>query len=84
MKIPILLTLCPLLLSVSVPSGTVLYTDSRHPPGHLDASVSVIYLDGPQQLQLFGALSSNPNGAERQVRSVMQCSQHNGRHSSNS
>ncbi|BEM75197.1 hypothetical protein SME36J_46200 [Serratia marcescens] len=37
MKIPILLTLCPLLLSVSTLTGTVLYTDSHHPPRHNDA-----------------------------------------------
>lgn len=32
MKIPILLTLCPLLMPASALAGTVLYTDAHHPP----------------------------------------------------
>lgn len=77
MKIPILLMLCPLLLPVSTLAGTVLYTDSHHPPTNNDASVTVIYLDGPEQLQtqLFGALSSNPDEAQRQVQAVLQSPQ---------
>ncbi|VFS28079.1 Uncharacterised protein [Serratia liquefaciens] len=46
MKISTLLTLFPLLMPASVLAGTVLYTDSHHPPTNIDASVSVIYLDG--------------------------------------
>lgn len=62
MKISTLLTLSPLLMPASMLAGTVLYTDSHHPPTNIDASVSVIYLDGPEQpqKQLFGELSSNP------------------------
>nr|WP_304621597.1 DUF1525 domain-containing protein [Serratia sp. JUb9] len=53
-------------MPASVLAGTVLYTDSHHPPSNIDASVSVIYLDGPEQLQkqMFGELSSNPDEAE--------------------
>ncbi|ELQ9310796.1 TIGR03757 family integrating conjugative element protein [Serratia marcescens] len=77
MNIPILLTLCSLLMPASVLAGTVLYTDAQHPPTHIDASVSVIYLDGPeqQQAQLFGELSSNPDEAERQAQAVLQSPQ---------
>ncbi|ELQ9312149.1 TIGR03757 family integrating conjugative element protein [Serratia marcescens] len=77
MKIPILLKLFPLLMPASVLADTVLYTDSHHPPTHNDASVAVIYLDGPEQLQtqLFGALSSNPDEAERQAKVVLQSPQ---------
>ena len=66
MKISTLLTLFPLLMPASVLAGTVLYTDSHHPPTNIDASISVIYLDGPEQLQkqMFGELSSNPDEAE--------------------
>lgn len=69
MKISTLLTLFPLLMPASVLADTVLYTDSHHPPTNNDASVTVIYLDGPEQLQtqLFGALSSNPDEAQRQA-----------------
>ncbi|EMX8467005.1 TIGR03757 family integrating conjugative element protein [Serratia marcescens] len=74
MKISILLTLFPLLMPASVLAGTVLYTDTHHPPMNTDASVSVIYLDGPEQLQaqLFGELSSNPDDAQRQAQAVLQ------------
>ncbi|BEM75186.1 integrating conjugative element protein [Serratia marcescens] len=74
MKIPILLMLFPLLIPVSVLAGTVLYTDAHHPPANNDASVVVIYLDGPEQLQaqLFGELSSNPDDAQRQAQAVLQ------------
>jgi integrating conjugative element protein (TIGR03757 family) len=77
MKIPTLLTLFPLLMPASVLAGTVLYTDAHHPPTHIDASVSVIYLDGPEQLQaqLFGELSSNPDDAQRQAQAVLQSPQ---------
>ncbi|RUT67035.1 TIGR03757 family integrating conjugative element protein [Morganella morganii] len=77
MKISMLLTLFPLLMPASVLAGTVLYTDSHHPPSNNDASVSVIYLDGPEQLQaqMFGELSSNPDEAERQARAVLQSPQ---------
>ena len=73
MKIPILLTLFPLLMPASVLAGTVLYTDAHHPPANNDASVVVIYLDGPEQLQtqLFGELSSNPDDAQRQAQAVL-------------
>ncbi|HGM7842746.1 TPA: TIGR03757 family integrating conjugative element protein, partial [Serratia marcescens] len=49
MKISTLLTLFPLLMPASVLAGTVLYTDSHYPPTNNDASVTVIYLDGPEQ-----------------------------------
>lgn len=77
MKIPILLALLPLLMPASVFAGTVLYTDTYHPPMNTDASVSVIYLDGPEQLQaqLFGELSSNPDDAQRQAQAVLQSPQ---------
>jgi integrating conjugative element protein (TIGR03757 family) len=77
MKILILLTLFPLLIPASVLAGTVLYTDSHHLPTNNDASVTVIYLDGPEQLQaqLFGALSSNPDDAQRQAQAVLQSSE---------
>ncbi|EOB5442442.1 TIGR03757 family integrating conjugative element protein [Yersinia enterocolitica] len=77
MKIPLLLTLFPLLMPASVLAGTVLYTDSHHPPSNVDASVSVIYLDGPEQLQAqtFGELSSNLEEAERQAKAVLQSPQ---------
>lgn len=77
MKISTLLTLFPLLMPASVLAGTVLYTDSHHPPTNIDASVSVIYLDGPEQLQkqLFGELSSNPDEAERQAQAVLKSPQ---------
>ena len=77
MKISTLLTLFPLLMPASVLAGTVLYTDSHHPPGNIDASVSVIYLDGPEQLQkqMFGELSSNPDEAERQAQAVLKSPQ---------
>lgn len=77
MKISTLLTLFPLLMPASVLAGTVLYTDSHHPPINNDASVSVIYLDGPEQLQAqtFGELSSNPDDAERQAKAVLQSPQ---------
>lgn len=77
MKISTLLTLFPLLMPASVLAGTVLYTDSHHPPSNIDASVSVIYLDGPEQLQkqLFGELSSNPDEAERQAQAVLKSPQ---------
>ncbi len=77
MKISTLLTLFPLLMPASVLAGTVLYTDSHHPPSNVDASVSVIYLDGPEQLQgqTFGELSSNPDEAERQAKTVLQSPQ---------
>ncbi|VEI65570.1 Uncharacterised protein [Serratia rubidaea] len=39
MKISTLLTLFPLLMTASVLAGTVLYTDSHHPPSNIDASV---------------------------------------------
>lgn len=74
MKISTLLMLFPLLMPASVLAGTVLYTDSHHPPTNNDASVAVIYLDGPEQLQtqLFGALSSNPDEAQRHAQAVLQ------------
>ena len=74
MNIPTLLTLFPLLMPASVLAGTVLYTNAQHPPMNTDASVSVIYLDGPEQLQaqLFGELSSNPDDAQRQAQAVLQ------------
>lgn len=77
MKISMLLTLFPLLMPASVLAGTVLYTDSHYPPTNNDASVTVIYLDGPEQLQtqLFGALSSNPDEAQRQAQAVLQSPQ---------
>lgn len=77
MKISSLLTLFPLLMPASVLAGTVLYTDSHHPPTNIDASVSVIYLDGPEQLlkQMFGELSSNPGEAERQAQAVLKSPQ---------
>ncbi|HID9872073.1 TIGR03757 family integrating conjugative element protein [Serratia sp. IR-2025] len=77
MKISTLLTLFPLLMPASVLAGTVLYTDSHHPPTNIDASVSVIYLDGPEQLQkqMFGELSSNPGEAERQAQAVLKSPQ---------
>ncbi len=77
MKISTLLTLFPLLMPASVLAGTVLYTDSHHPPSNIDASVSVIYLDGPEQLQkqMFGELSSNPDEAERQAQAVLKSPQ---------
>ncbi|WP_187307383.1 TIGR03757 family integrating conjugative element protein [Serratia ureilytica] len=77
MKISTLLTLFPLLMPASVLAGTVLYTDSHHPPTNIDASVSVIYLDGPEQLQkqMFGKLSSNPGEAERQAQAVLKSPQ---------
>jgi integrating conjugative element protein (TIGR03757 family) len=64
-------------MPASVFAGTVLYTDSHHPPTNVDASVSVIYLDGPEQLQAqtFGELSSNPDEAERQAKTVLQSPQ---------
>ncbi len=74
MNIPTLLTLFPLLMPAPVLAGTVLYTNAQHPPMNTDASVSVIYLDGPEQLQaqLFGELSSNPDDAQRQAQAVLQ------------
>ena len=74
MNIPTVLTLFPLLMPASVLAGTVLYTDAHHPPTNNDASVAVIYLDGPEQLQaqLFGELSSNPDDAQRQAQAVLQ------------
>ncbi|AOV10017.1 MULTISPECIES: TIGR03757 family integrating conjugative element protein [Enterobacteriaceae] len=77
MKISTLLTLFPLLMPASVLAGTVLYTDSLHPPTNSDASVAVIYLDGPDQLQaqIFGELSSEPALAERQAKAVFQSPQ---------
>ncbi|MCG8708805.1 TIGR03757 family integrating conjugative element protein [Brenneria sp. 4F2] len=77
MKISTLLTLFPLLMPASVLAGTVLYTDSHHPPTNSDALVSVIYLDGPDQLQtqIFGELPSNPALAERQAKAVLQSPQ---------
>jgi len=68
-KISTLVTLFPLLMPTSVLAGTVLYTDSHHPSSNIDASVSAIYLDGPEQLQkqMFGELSSNLDEAERQA-----------------
>lgn len=77
MKISSLLTLFPLMMPASLIASTVLYTDSHHPPMNNDASVTVIYLDGPEQLQmqLFGALSSNPDEAQRQAKAVLQSPQ---------
>ncbi|HEJ9146966.1 TPA: TIGR03757 family integrating conjugative element protein [Serratia marcescens] len=77
MKISTLLTLFPLLMPASVLAGPVLYTDSQHPPTNIDASVSVIYLDGPEQLQkqMFDELSSNPGEAERQAQAVLKSPQ---------
>lgn len=77
MKISTLLTLFPLLMPASVLAGTVLYTDSHHPPTNNDASVSVIYLDGPDQLQaqIFGELPSDPALAARQAKAVLQSPQ---------
>lgn len=77
MKISTLLTLFPLLMPASVLAGTVLYTDSHHPPTNSDASVYVIYLDGPDQLQaqIFGELPSDPALAERQAKMVLQSPQ---------
>lgn len=73
MIISTLLTLFPLLMPASVFTGTVLYTDSRHPPTNSDASVSVIYLDDPGQLQaqIFGELSSSPELTEQQAKAVL-------------
>jgi len=44
-------------------AGTVIYTNSHHPPRNADVSVVVIYLDGPEQLQaqIPGALPSDPD-----------------------
>lgn len=77
MKISTLLTLFSLLIPVSVLAGTVLYTDSHHPPTSNNASVTVIYLDGPERLQaqLFGELSPNPDEAARQAQTVIQSPQ---------
>ncbi|EMP6396073.1 TIGR03757 family integrating conjugative element protein [Pluralibacter gergoviae] len=77
MKISTLLMMFPLLMPASVLAGTVLYTDSHHPPTNIDASVSVIYLDGPEQVQtqLFGELSSNPDEATRQAQAVLKSPQ---------
>ncbi|WP_034949211.1 TIGR03757 family integrating conjugative element protein [Erwinia oleae] len=77
MKISTLLTLFPLLIPASVLAGTLLYTDSHHPPTNSDASVTVIYLDGPERLQaqLFGELSPNPDEAAQQAQTVIQSPQ---------
>ena len=63
MKISTLLMMFPLLMPASVLAGTVLYT--------------VIYLDGPEQVQtqLFGELSSNPDEATRQAQAVLKSPQ---------
>jgi integrating conjugative element protein (TIGR03757 family) len=77
MKVSTLLTLFPLLMPAPVFAGTVLYTDSHHPPRNADASVAVIYLDGPEQLhaQIFGALPSDPDEAARQAKAIIQSPQ---------
>ena len=77
MKTPLLLTLFPLLMPAPVFAGTVLYTDSHHPPRNADASVAVIYLDGPEQLQaqIFGALSSDPDEAALQAKAIIRSPQ---------
>ncbi|MCX8959106.1 TIGR03757 family integrating conjugative element protein [Erwinia psidii] len=67
------LFLLPVLLPASALAGTVVFTDTRHPPQNLPADVPVVLLDGPERLQaeLFGSLSADPQRAEAQVRQVM-------------
>nr|WP_159465745.1 TIGR03757 family integrating conjugative element protein [Scandinavium goeteborgense] len=66
--------LIPLLLPLKVLAGTVLYTDSAHPPVNLSVDSVVVYLDGPQALtdEMTGALPANPQQAEAMARQMMQ------------
>jgi integrating conjugative element protein (TIGR03757 family) len=63
-----------LLLPVAVLAGTVVYTDSRHPPVSVSSDTQVVWLDGPDRLltPFFGALSADPAQAEVQARAVLQ------------
>ncbi|WGC20721.1 hypothetical protein NFL61_01895 [Enterobacter ludwigii] len=56
MIISTLLMLFLLLIPASVPAGTILYTDSHHPPIHNDTLRFMIYLDAPVQTLTFGEL----------------------------
>ncbi|MGR7122077.1 TIGR03757 family integrating conjugative element protein [Klebsiella aerogenes] len=64
----------PLLLSLPAMAGTVLYTDTAHPPVNLTPDTVVVYLDGPQVLSrsMTGTLPANPQQAEAAARQVMQ------------
>lgn len=66
----------PLLLLLPLPvlAGTVLYTDSHHPPVNLTPETVVVYLDGPGALaeSMTGSLPADPQQAEAMARAVMQ------------
>lgn len=66
--------LIPLLLPLKVLAGTVLYTDSAHPPVNLTPDSVVVYLDAPQALTdaMTGELPANPQQAEAMARQMMQ------------
>ncbi|MJZ42541.1 TIGR03757 family integrating conjugative element protein [Salmonella enterica subsp. enterica] len=51
----------------------VVYTDQQHPPVGITPDVRVVYLDASErwQQQQFGALSSDPQLAARQARTVL-------------
>lgn len=63
----------PLLLPLPALAGTVLYTDTAHPPVNLTPDTVVVYLDGPQVLaeSMIGTLPANPQQAEAAARQAM-------------
>jgi integrating conjugative element protein (TIGR03757 family) len=64
----------PLLLPLPVLAGTVLYTDTTHPPVNLMPDTVVVYLDGPKVLSssITGTLPADPQQAETLARQAMQ------------
>lgn len=66
----------PLLLPLPTLAGTVLYTDTAHPPVNLTPETVVVYLDGPKVMaeSMTGTLPANPQQAEAAARQAMQSS----------
>lgn len=62
--------------AASAQAGTVVYTDSQHPPTGPDTGYQVVYLDAPERLQrdIFGGLSADSRQAEQQAQAVLQSS----------
>ncbi len=62
--------------AASAQAGTVVYTDSQHPPTAIgpDAGYEVVYLDAPDRLQreIFGELAADARQAGQQARAVLQ------------
>lgn len=73
MRISPLLLYLSLLLPAAVQAATVVYTDTQHLPSNITDGTQVVWLDGPEQvqLQLFGQLPADPQAAAAQAKAIL-------------